>query len=168
MLSTKSYFTIFLAFTLAGIFWACNGDDLPGSNNNKCKTITADTGIIQQELNFENCFIEKREDHYQIEDTAVYDSLISELSNEFLCDSSSFPSIDFSKHALLGLWADGGGCSINFYRTAGDERSAKKYVYTVTVQECGFCEMYGFSYNWVLVPKLPPGYSVKFQVKYIN
>lgn len=164
----SKYFTILILVLIStGFFIACNNDDPIDIDNHSCKPVSTDPGILVSEPDFGTCFFEKEADYYLIEDSISYDSLINKFSNGILCENESFPVIDFSEYALLGLWADGGGCSINYYRTVGDIQDEHKYIYTVTVQECGFCEMYGFSYNWVLVPKLPTGYTVDFQVKNI-
>jgi hypothetical protein len=40
-----------------------------------------------------------------------------------------------------------------------------KYIFTVYVNDKGLCKSQGVSMNWVLVPKLPSGYSVQFEVE---
>lgn len=156
----------FSILILALLMAACTRtDDAPDG----CKYVEVESGIIQNEVEVLNCIIEKMEDNYVIKDSVAYASFQAEVkSSSISCDNAEFPEIDFSESTLLGLWADGGGCSINYYRSVGKLVDSKEYLYTVTVQECGFCEMYGFSYNWVLVPKLPADYSVRFQVKSLN
>ena len=158
---------IIIVFTaLIGLLAACASSNDPAPVD-ECRSVSYDPGIVQQELNFGNCFIEKQEDNYVIEDSTEYAAIKSAFTQSQFCESADFPVVDFSEYTLLAQWADGGGCSINFYNAVADVSESKEYLFTTTVQECGFCEMYGFSYNWVLVPKLPNDYTVRFQVKSI-
>lgn len=150
---------------LLSFFAACTSDDEPFIDPNDCSSVSYDPGIVSQELDIGGCFMEKEEDNYVIDDSTEYAALKSAFSQSLFCEESNFPSIDFEEYTLLGQWSDGGGCTINYYRSVADLSDSKEYLYTVTVQSCGFCEMYGFSYNWVLVPKLPIDYTVRFQLK---
>ncbi|OIN57675.1 hypothetical protein [Arsenicibacter rosenii] len=80
------------------------------------------------------------------------------------CRSFVPETIDFTKFTLLGNYADG-GCDVAFTRLVEPVAKHRKYVYTVKVRESGWCKKLVFSMNWVLVPKLPPGYTVEFKVK---
>ncbi|UFH56250.1 hypothetical protein [Spirosoma sp. KNUC1025] len=72
--------------------------------------------------------------------------------------------IDFSRYTLLGNYASG-GCNVAFTRTVERDEHARQYVYTVKVREAGFCKKLEYSMNWVLVPKLQPGYRVAFLIQ---
>ena len=82
----------------------------------------------------------------------------------FPCVNFQPESVDFSTYTLLGNYAQG-GCDVAFTRSVIRDDNSKKYSYTVTVREAGSCKKLGFSMNWVLVPKLPPGYAVDFRIK---
>ncbi|GAB3642928.1 hypothetical protein GCM10027423_35640 [Spirosoma arcticum] len=82
----------------------------------------------------------------------------------FPCTNFQPEPVDFSKYTLLGNYAQG-GCDVAFTRNVIRDDTRKKYVYTVTVREAGACKKLGFSMNWVLVSKLPVGYSVDFKVR---
>ncbi|MDR1737671.1 MAG: hypothetical protein LBR66_02470 [Candidatus Symbiothrix sp.] len=41
----------------------------------------------------------------------------------------------------------------------------KQYIYTINVVQCGNCESRDASMNWVLVPKIPDDYTVRFVVE---
>ena len=91
-----------------------------------------------------------------------YDS--TRFSGSFPCLNFQPEPIDFSAYTLLGNYASG-GCNVAFTRTVELDEQAKKYWYTIKVREAGACKRLEYSMNWVLVPKLPPGYTVEFQIK---
>lgn len=62
----------------------------------------------------------------------------------------------------MGVYLSGGGCDATFIREVKEDPEEEKYIYTVRMKECGLCEMYIYSMNWVLVPKLPKGWYVEF------
>lgn len=77
--------------------------------------------------------------------------------------------IDFTKHTLLGIeinsgWCRGGPLGLT-YRTLNDE-ARKRYLVVVSYRSPGEPCRYSSRYDlWVLVPKLPEGYTVVFEVK---
>lgn len=77
------------------------------------------------------------------------------------------PVIDFSSKILLGQFAMGGGCSIEYVKRVNRFDEDKKLVYTVEVKEKGRCDKAGFSMNWITIPKslVPSGYGVEFVVE---
>ena len=81
------------------------------------------------------------------------------------CTNFVLSSIDFSQKTLLGKYASGGGCSIDFVKKVHRDTSNKKIIYTIDVVEQGGCMMFGFSRNWILIPKVPSDYSVEFKMK---
>ncbi|SFD15309.1 hypothetical protein [Spirosoma endophyticum] len=91
-----------------------------------------------------------------------YDS--TRFSGNFPCINYQLEPIDFSKYTLLGNYA-AGGCNVAFTRIVEPDDRAKKYIYTVDVREAGACKKLEYSMNWILVPKLPVGYTVEFLVK---
>ena len=82
-------------------------------------------------------------------------------------ENCSHPTIDFTKYTLLGQDSHASGCYRPDYLVAifRDDRT-RTISFTVNILQHGRCEM-GFSRNtWVLVPKLPDGYEVKFYKNY--
>ena len=65
---------------------------------------------------------------------------------------------------MLGKKASG-GCRVGFKREVISDDSNSQYIYKITVCEYGLCKSARISMNWVLVPKLPQGYTVKFEVE---
>ena len=107
-----------------------------------------------------------REKEFVINTEAEYQDLINYKSSfSPSCTNFVLPSIDFSQKTLLGKYASGGGCSIDFTKKVHKDDSNKKVVYVIDVIEQGMCEKLGFSNNWILIPKIPFNYTVEFQVK---
>ena len=83
-----------------------------------------------------------------------------------ICNENfELPEIDFSQNTLLGKFADGGGCGIDFIRNIYKNDANKKITYLIKVNEEGLCDMYASSMNWALIPKVPSDYEVEFTVK---
>ena len=93
-----------------------------------------------------------------------YESYINLITDTVYCDSSSLPDIDFSQNTLLGQYATG-GCEVKFIREVTNNSADNEYFYEITVRDCGACERLRYSMNWVIVPKLPENYNVRFNIK---
>lgn len=87
----------------------------------------------------------------------------SQLVNAFVGGCTP-PSIDFNNHTILGLYTTG-KCEVKYIREVIRNEEDKKYEYTVTLKQCGLCKRAALSYNWVIVPKLPNGWTVDFKIK---
>lgn len=132
----------------------CKGNELNGSiesvyNLDRC----AESGLPKGE--------------YCIKDTFSFFQLLkSNPAYIYNCDTNNFPiNIDFSKYNLLGKYVDNGGCSGKYYRNViiNDENS--EVIYQIVSCSKGSCSKNLFSYNFVLVPKFPSHYTVKFESK---
>lgn len=125
-----------------------------------CNKENIDPGIIIQELNLKMC------GEFYFAKTYIFttDSAFQTLLNEPSCDNIIDPTIDFNQFSLLGMYASG-GCKVTFKPQVLKDEQNKKYKFTVFVFEKGLCKKAAISNNWVLVPKLPLGYSVDFEVK---
>jgi hypothetical protein len=73
-------------------------------------------------------------------------------------------SVDFSAYTVLGKYTSG-DCRVSFERRVTRDNIQKKVYYRLKVHECGNCERYSESMNWVLVPKIPDDYEVLFHVE---
>ena len=135
---------------LAVIVPCCGKDFICGENKNK--------GIITQSIHITNCIDDFIDTTFIILSEAQLDSLYEQAN----CSDTIRPAIDFNEHTLLGYFATGGGCEVQFIREVTADNSNKKYLYTVKVKECGWCDKLGYSMNWVLVPKLPENWTVEF------
>ena len=85
--------------------------------------------------------------------------------NPFLpCIEYEFPVIDFSQKTLLGKSFTGGGCSSEVKKKVLRNDKGREVIYSINVSFKGTCEM-GISHNnFILVPKIPEGYIVKFEI----
>jgi hypothetical protein len=148
---------ISIFFATAILFFGCDDRYIRcGEDSNR--------GIIVKDVSFGNSCLSYLVDQYFVIDNQ------SELDSLYLCDgcaeSDPYPSIDFSEYTLLGVYASGGGCDIQFIRRVEERPDAGKYTYTIEVRECGMCDMLRYSMNWVLVPKLPDGWMVEFSIEH--
>ena len=132
-----------------------------------CKGRTSDTisGIIVSNHDFGECFqdyIAPPPEEYVINDTATYNTIgLYRYTSKSNCQTATYPIIDFSQYTLLGKYATG-GCNVGYKREVTRDDVNKKYIYTVTVCNYGMCKVLRMDMNWVLVPKLPQGYTVEF------
>ncbi len=74
------------------------------------------------------------------------------------------PEIDFAKYTLLGQYVTG-GCTMKLKRDVTVDEGQQQYVYQVTARDCGRCKKLVTAFNWVLVPKLPAGWTVRFELE---
>jgi len=144
-----------MLFLIIFIAYGCEKELICGDSKSK--------GIITESVSFGTyCMNWIVDQEFVVDRQEELDSLYQEHE----CDSIEDPEIDFSKSTLLGIYTSGGGCNIQFIREVEKEEENKKYVYTIRIRECGWCDMGFISMNWVLVPKLPEGWIVKFIVSY--
>jgi hypothetical protein len=119
-------------------------------------------GIIVSGVSI-SCRPDIQQENYIIRSDSAYRKLFNHSPTSL--PTCSLPSIDFASFDLLGLPADGSGCDIMFIRKVKRVKKNKRYEYSVKVRTCGLCKMLGLSDNWVLVPKIPEGWEVDFEVK---
>ena len=79
-------------------------------------------------------------------------------SNQTIC---KFNSINFNNYTLLGKTILG-NCKYKIKRNLEINSNQNKYIYTIELFECGNCIEENKIDNWILVPKIPSGYSVDF------
>ena len=79
-------------------------------------------------------------------------------------NGATYGTINFNQYTLLGKYASG-GCQVVYEREVSKIDVAKKCFYKIKVHQCGTCEKYSESMNWVLVSKIPKDYSVSFIVE---
>ncbi len=78
-------------------------------------------------------------------------------------DQCDLPDIDFVQYTLLGLLTQGTGCSRSYRRNVSG--SGNKFIYEVTVRECGGCEPLELRWHWVTIPKISSSANVEFVTK---
>ena len=82
---------------------------------------------------------------------------------QFFSAGCELPVIDFKTQTLLGFDAGTRGCTVKFIREVLKIESENRYHYKVISEGCGTCRDMAWSYHWVLVPKLPDGWTVTFE-----
>jgi len=97
-----------------------------------------------------------------------YQSILEMSYEEFFATCNVFPEVDFGKYSVLGAHATGTGCNVTFEKQVYRDEQSKKIIYTVTVMEEGKCEMTSHNRNLILVPWIPPEYSVEFLIQTRN
>lgn len=78
------------------------------------------------------------------------------------CCASRLDSLDFSQYDVLGLTTVNEGQRSTYLREAHLDQTRQKVVYTVTERYCQRSSPVKGNGNFVLVPKVPPGYSVEY------
>ncbi len=136
-----------------------------------CEKEDINSGLIIKEHDFGECFdndFAEEKEHIITDDSAYQDIKIHIIKNISGCENNpQRTAIDFSKYSLLGKNV-GGGRYLRVIREVIDDKSNSRYIYTIKVKgDHKFYSggVYMVKMNWVLVPKLPQGYTVKFEVK---
>lgn len=155
------YKLLFLLIPFFLIF-ACSKDvDRCEPVGSDCGKLTDEFhGIINGEINLNLGFPLSNQVEFIVKDSIAYEQLFKNLA---INNNLARPNIDFDEYTLLGFVTSGSGCSRTFRREVTKEKSKKQYVYHITVRECGECEPFETRHNWVLVPKLPTVWEVKFE-----
>lgn len=145
---------------------------LNGCKKPICKKSRTDkfSGIIVRDFDFGECYLPNPPlEEYIITDDSTYQSiaLTLNLSNNFTnrpeCKNAVPEAIDFSKHSLLGKYVRG-RCAV-FKSEVINDNINKQYLFSIEVIECWPCKKSFEKMIWVLVPKLPQDYTVKFELK---
>ncbi len=95
-----------------------------------------------------------------------YEELVREIFYSTLpfrgTENYTHPQINFNQYTLLGQDAHTGGCELPEYKIEV-EKNGKEYIYRITIKRKGSCEMAILRNKWILVPKIPTNYNVKFE-----
>ncbi len=85
--------------------------------------------------------------------------------NPFLpCVDYEFPVINFSQKTLLGRTITGGGCTSEVKKDVLRNDYEQTVIYSITTIFTGTCERAITDNNFILVPKIPEDYTIKFEV----
>lgn len=95
----------------------------------------------------------------------LYQSIPDMSYEEFLETCNVFPEVDFSQHSLLGYHGSGTGCTVTFDKHVFRNDQERSILYELTVIEGGACEKISYNRNLILVPRIPPDYSVEFSAE---
>ena len=121
-------------------------------------------GIIVQELDMGRCFppFGNEPDEYIITNDSLYQALLT--IEKPICDNYTLPNVDFTTYTLLGKFTYSDGSPKYYKREVIKDEGNMIYIYNIYMK-CKNNNKEAISMNWVLVPKLPTGYSVKFNVE---
>jgi hypothetical protein len=100
----------------------------------------------------------------RVENPERYQSIPEMSYKEFLLICNIFPDVDFSQYSVLGYHATGTGCNITFEKHVYRDDQIKAFLYELTIVEEGVCEKDVNNRNLILVPRIPPDYSVAFSI----
>ena len=78
------------------------------------------------------------------------------------CCAAKLDSLDFTQYDMLGLTTVNKGQHSTYLREAHLDEGRKKVIYTVTERYCKRSSPVEGQGNFVLIPKVPPGYSVEY------
>ena len=78
------------------------------------------------------------------------------------CCAAKLDSIDFTQYDILGLSTVNKGQRSTYLREAHLDESSKKVIYTVTERYCNRSSPVEGRGNFVLITKVPPGYTVEY------
>ncbi len=109
------------------------------------------------------------DEEYVINSDEDYQDLLA-IMDEYGCEwFQGTTEIDFDQYTLLGNWASGTGCTVDFQKDVQINHDEQKVIYTVTVDDGDSdeiaCDMWSGSQNWILVEKIPDDYTVDFVVE---
>jgi len=129
------------------------------SKNPKCSGEDKNLGLIKSSFTIP-CFPKTGQNTFIIDNDSNFTKTFTDTLIGYIpCD---LPIIDFNSNTLLGLYAEG-QCEVKFIRNVTLSNDECQYFYKINVNECGSCKKLDCSYNWVIVPKLPDGWTVVFE-----
>lgn len=132
--------------------------------NKKCRALQSnESGLIIKAYDFKECFI-----YAQFDSTLIIDSdtaFTNYKNAHFKNCTATLDPVDFSQQMIIGYKVKVIACNAAFYRHIELDSANKIYRYTVTTEKCSGCGSDITSTNIVLAPKVPAGYSVKFETK---
>lgn len=122
-------------------------------------------GLITANLSFGDCFVEAGMNGTQwvVRNEAEYEKLAFHFLSKTDCEASTVPDIDFEAYSLLGVLSVT-DCNSIYSREVVELHEVKQFIYSVNVEWAGSCDGLVTQRNWVLVPKIPEGYTVNFYV----
>ena len=146
----------FILLCVAGLLANCNRE---------CRNLSnTQSGGIVKAYEFGDCFLYTSLDsQVVIDDTGKWTA----FKQKYLkyCDTQKLENIDFSQHMLVGYKLKVYACNVAFHRKLIIDDSAKTYTYSIEMETCKGCNSELTSPNWVIMPKLPVGYTMLFRNK---
>ena len=133
--------------------------------NRECRNLAStESGSIVKAYDFGDCFLYTSLDSQVVIDDAGKWIAFKQKYLKF-CDTLKLENIDFTQHMLVGYKLKTYGCNVAFHRKLTIDDSTKTYTYAIEQQLCRGCNTELTSPNWVIMPKLPAGYTIVFTNK---
>ena len=112
-------------------------------------------------LGFQYEMVIRNESEYQ---SAINTSTDLYPNPFLLCIDYKFPKIDFDQNTLLGHQVVTAGCSADFTRSIRQLDLDAMVIYEIKYSSSGSCDKAISNNNFVLIPKIPENYEVRFEV----
>jgi hypothetical protein len=139
---------------LTGYFFLLCVAGLIANCNRECRNLAnTQSGGIVKAYEFGDCFLYTSLDsQVVIDDTGKWTA----FKQKYLkyCDTQKLENIDFSQHMLVGYKLKVYACNVAFHRKL-----------IIELETCKGCNSELTSPNWVIMPKLPAGYTMLFRSK---
>jgi hypothetical protein len=130
--------------------------------NRECRNLAStESGSIVKAYDVGDCFLYTSLDSQVVIDDAGKWTAFKQKYLKF-CDTLKLENIDFTQHMLVGYKLKTYGCNVAFHRKLTIDDSTKTYTYAIEQQLCRGCNTELTSPNWVIMPKLPAGYTIVF------
>ncbi|MFD1141423.1 hypothetical protein ACFQ4C_09895 [Larkinella insperata] len=78
------------------------------------------------------------------------------------CCNGHLGAVNFNESDVLGLSTVNRGCSSSYQRNVRRDDATKRIIYTVTELYCKKCSPVDGQGNFVIIPKVPEGYTVEY------
>jgi hypothetical protein len=158
----NNIFFLFISTSFVIIFFStCKSDE-------SCSNETKISGDIIDVYDLGQCYNLMNNDTFVIEDTSAFLLLTNNIDSLYYsqfgssCDTLA-DTINFSNFSIIGYFASGFGCNVNFHKEFITDYTSKKYYYTIYIEECGDCNYEEFSMNWIIVPKLDSNFTIIYE-----
>jgi hypothetical protein len=109
--------------------------------------------------NLRNKYPGLTEDEYHLRAREIIYSVLPFAGTE----NCAHPEINFNEYTLLGTNADASGCEAPEYKM-DVIRNGGEYIFIINIRTIGDCDMAILHNKWILVPKIPAGYKVSFEI----
>jgi len=133
-----------------------------------CSVIPANAQNLEtRQIDLKGCIQTFFGDQFVIKDRETFLKKIRSDASRDKC-LKDFGKFDFDKHTLLGIELNTGYCRtpLGLEAQAVKNETEKQYVLKISyIEPRGTCRALSQYDLWLLVPKLPENYTVKFEVK---
>lgn len=143
---------IALSVLLLGFYSSC-------SKSPKCWGGHKNKGIIENSAQIV-CEPFSIDLEFVIRDDSSYAKTFADPGTGLL--TCELPAINFDNSSLLGYFGDG-QCEVKFIREVTRDENEKNFHYYLIIKSCGACKKNSYSFNWVVVPRIPEDWTVTFE-----